>query len=282
MNMSITRIILLFSIMTLSFSVAAVPPVFNARAGISSDNTGGDDEQIFHVGAQVLASYGLSRNRIVNLTGEFSLIDNQEFDERDGQELFLEAAYSYTPKAGYKQLTYTLAVRQEETFYDDDFFDSSTTQLLFTLGQYIDDQTKILGGLTYSDRSSTDDSSSTGIFINLDYIYNQGLVFYSTLNIVDEEIDIASDDSAGRPQARLDISGHHLPSEGSGSTGSSGATGSSNTLDQSDNTWLTLGASYALTAVDTLDFSANFRNYKLSNGVKIHGTLIALNFFHRF
>ena len=234
----------------------AIPPVYTLQTGIGSDDVSGDNDTFFHVTANALFSRGLSRNSIVNLTAEVSSYHYQEVDDNSANKLFLQAEYSYTPRAGFRVPTYSVAVRQLEEYKKDSDLDASTTSLLLSVGFRIDDQSNIMGGLRFREKTSNNDTSETGFFVNFDYSPGNDWLFYTTLIVADEETEVGDSMSMG---ARI-AGKSHLPGE-PGYTGPA----SSGTSD-SDNTWFTVGASYALDSHRSIDMAYNRQTYDTQGG----------------
>ncbi len=253
----------------------AIPPAYTFQAGTGSDDVGEDSDSFLYVTGSALFSRGLSRNSIVDLRAELSSIDYSDNDDRSGEEIFLEGVYSYTPRAGFKVPTYSLGLRLLDESLGSSELDATTTSLLLYMSYPLDDRIELLGGLRFDERDSGDDSSTVGTFINVDYRLTPRWLLYSTLNLADEEVD--GSDSGG-PGASLPgvgvrgfVSGGHLPSEGGGTS----------VVSDSDNTFLTFGASYALTGLDTIEVSISNREYEL-DGDTVDGNILSLDYFHRF
>ncbi len=254
----------------------AIPPTYTFQAGTGSDDVGEDSDSFFYVTGSALFSRGLSRNSIVDLRAELSSIDYSDNSDRSGEEIFLEGVYSYTPRAGFQVPTYSLGLRVIDESLSSSDFDATTTSLLLYMSYPVDDRIEVLGGLRLDERDSSDDSSSVGTFINIDYRLTPRWLLYSTLNLADEDVDGSGSNAVGSGApggigVRGFVSGGHLPSEGGGSSVAS----------DSDNTFITLGASYALTGLDTIEFSVSQREYEL-DGDTVDGNILSLDYFHRF
>ena len=251
----------------------AIPPAYTFQAGTGSDDVGGDSDSFYYLTGSALFSHGLSRNSIVDLRAELSSIDYADNDDRSGEEIFLEGIYSYTPRAGFQVPTYSIGLRLLDESLSSNDLDSTTTSVLLYMSYPLDDRIELLGGFRLDERDSGDDSTTVGTFINLDYRLAPRWLLYTTLNLADEEIDNSSAAIAGAPGigVRGFVGGGHLPSEGGGTSVAS----------DSDNTFLTLGASYALTGLDTIEFSVSQREYKL-DGDTVDGNIVSLDYFHRF
>ena len=251
-----------------SFSGYSQPPIYTLQTGIGSDDV--IEDSFFHVTGSVLFSQGISRNSIVDYIAEISTINYQDEDDNSAEKLFLQVEYSYTPRAGFRVPTYSVALRQQEEYKDDSDFDSSTTSLLFSTSYRIDDRSHILGGIRVSEESSDDDTSETGFFVNFDYIVKNDLLLYVTLNVANEETDLGS-----RPESPFS-NRKHLPGEPGfvGPDTTSGKIGS-------DNTFLTAGASYVLGSNSSIDAAIQQQTYDTDTG-EISGSVVTFDYFYRF
>ena len=266
---------IVFAAMLLAGAPAqALPPVYTVQTGVGSDDVGGDAETFGYLTGAVLFSNGLSANSIIDLQGEISTIGFPDNDDRSGEEIFLQGTYSYTPRAGFRVPTYSAGLRHVEEFFQDDELDASTTSLILSLSYRLDDRNSLLGGLKLDSRDSSDDSDTTGYFVSYDYRYSPRVILYSTLNLADEDIE-AGGAVSGLPDtaARRFVGSGHLPSERGGAGSGSPST--------SDNTYLTLGASWALTTSDSLDLSVSREEYDTDAG-EVSGNIYSVDFFHRF
>ena len=222
----------------------------------------------------MLISKGLSRNSIIDLLGEISSIGYTDNSDRSGEEIFLQGTYSYTPKAGFRVPTYSLGLRQREEYRSADALDASTTTLILSMFFRLDDRSSVRGGLKFANRDSSDDSETSSVFANYDYRYTPRWLFYTTLNLADENIDpnpAGPVAAAPAPVARSFFASSHLPSEG----------GNIAAPDESDNTFLAIGASYVIDSVNTLELSVDRREYDTPAG-EIAGNVYSVDFFHRF
>ena len=263
-------------IMLLPSYAFAVPPAYTFQTGVGSDDISGDADSFYYLTGSALLSKGLSRNSIVDLLGEVTTIDYSDDSDRSGEELFLQGTYSYTPRAGFRVPTYSLGLRHREEYLSEDTLDASTTTLILSMAYRLNDRGSVFGGLKFGERDSSDDSDTTSVFVSFDYRYTPRWLLYTTLNLADEEIDAGTGGPiAGIPanSARSFIGGGHLPSEG-GSAAASAA-------DESDNTFVTLGASFVINSVNTLDLSLNRSEYETSSG-DVTGNIYSVDFFHRF
>lgn len=264
----------------LSVPVAqAIPPVYTLQSGIGSDDVIGDNESFFHITANALVSHGLSRHSITNFIAEVSTYHYEE-DDNSANKLFLQGEYSYTPRAGFRVPTYSIAIRQLEEYKKDSDQDASTTSLILSLAFRVDDKSNLVGGLKFSEKSSAQDTTETAYFISLDYLLSDQWLLYTTLTVADEDIDVSSTTTtSARPvSGRLAAMGHIGPSvSGPTSSSSSSSTSSIN----SDNNAITVGASYAIDGQNSLDMAINNRSYETDNN-KLEGTVITLDYFYRF
>ena len=260
---------------TLLFSTAAlaIPPIYTFQTGLGTDDVGGSSDNSIYVTGAALLSHGLSSNTNVDLRAEISTIEWNDNDDRSGEELFLESIYNYTPGSGFQVSTYSIGLRYLEKFASGSEFDASTLSLLMYVSYRIDDRTNILGGLKFSDRD-TNDEITNSYFVTVDFRVDSRWLLYSTLNIVDEDIDSDSpgcSSSAPGIAVRSEFApNHHL------CTVSDAAV-----YDETDSSYITLGASYVLTSFDTLAMSISHREYDTSAGT-IDGDVISFDYFHRF
>lgn len=255
----------------------AIPPVYTLQTGIGSDDVSGESDTFYHVTGSALFSQGLSRNSIIDYIVELSSYNYQDNDNNSDENIFLQAEYSYTPRAGFSVPTYSAALRQEEEFKDNSEFDASTTSLLFSVSYRIDSQSNVLGGLRFRERASKNDTSETGYFINFDYLAGNRWVLYATLIVAQEETDVDLS-AASRVGSKSHLPGEpgFVPPSGSGSV-----LGSDFLTVDSDNSWVTLGASYGLNGNSSIDMSIEQQTYDTDNG-KIDGNVITFDYFYRF
>ncbi len=277
------RIMMASALALLSTAAHGVRPIYTVQTGIGNEDFEGDSQNFYYLTGSALFSEGLSPNSIVDLLGEITTIEFSEEDELSGEEIFLQGTYSYTPRAGFRVPTYSLGLRYEEEFTDDDAFESDMTTLLASVSYRMNDRTAVLGGLKYSERKASDDSDIEGLFFNLDYRFTPRWLLYGTLSLEEEEVDLGASTASPRPLARgLDfVGGHHLPSEGGAVGAGAGGTGSGSIGEDFDNTIITLGASFKIDALNTLDFSVEHAEYESSAGTDT-GDTYSIDFFHRF
>ena len=270
-----TRIMIAATALLLSSNSLAVPPTYTFQTGLGNDDVGDNSDSFYYLTGSALLSKGLSRNSIVDLRAELSTIDYSDNSDRSGEEIFVEGIYSYTPRAGFRVPTYSLGLRHLEEVLSSNDLDASTTTLLLYLSYRLNDRSSVLGGMQLGDRNSSDDSETTSYFVSYDYRFTPKWLLYTTLNLADEEIEAGSGGASSTGPniaVRSFFSGGHLPSEGGGS-GSVGG--------DSDNTFITVGASYVIDSVNTLDLSLNRREYDTSAGT-VSGNVYSVDFFHRF
>ncbi len=281
---TVTRITLASALALLATTAQAVKPIYGLQTGIENEDFEGDSETLYYLTGSALLSQGLSPNSIVNIQGELTLNEYSDNDDESGEEIFVEATYSYTPRAGYRVPTYSLGLRYEEEFTDDEDFESDETTLLVSVSYRLNDRTFVLGGLKYGERNANIDSDTTGIFFNLDYSLTQSWLVYTTLSFEEEEFTVGSSASSPRPATagRSFIGGHHedeLIDTGGGGGGGGGG-GRSRTVDF-DNTIVKIGANYRINAHNFLDFSYEYAEYDASGGTDT-GDTFSIDFFHRF
>ncbi len=255
--------------------VHAIPPAYTFQAGTGSDDVGEDSDSFYYLTGSALFSRGMTRYSIIDLRAELSSKEYSDNDDKSGEEIFLEGIFSYTPRAGFQVPTYSVGLRVIEESLSSSSLDATTASLLLYMSYPLDDRIELLGGLRFDERDSSDDSSSVGTFINIDYRLTTKWLLYSTLNLADEEIDDSDSGAVGSGSPGIGVrgfvSGGHLPSEG----------GSTSVASDSNNTFFTLGASYALTGLDTIELSVSHREYEL-DGTTVDGDILSLDYFHRF
>ena len=155
---TVMRITIASALALLATTVQAVKPIYTLQTGAGNEDFEGDSENFYYLTGSALFSQGLSPNSIVDLLGEITTIEFSEDDEHSGEEIFLQGSYSYTPRAGFRVPTYSLGLRYEEEFTDDDDFESDMTTVLASVSYRMNDRTSVLGGLKYSERNASDDS----------------------------------------------------------------------------------------------------------------------------
>jgi len=261
--------------LTMLFSAAAlsIPPTYVFQAGLGYDDVGDADDNFIYVTGSALISQSLSRNEILNYRAELSSYDYSENDDRSGEEVFLEGIYSYTPKSGFQVPTYSLGLRYLERFTSGSAFDASTLSLLMYVSYRIDDRSNIIGGLNFSDRDTSNDITNS-YFVTVDFLLNPRWVLYSTLNIADGNIDSDSPDCSSLTPG-IAVRSEFAPDHPRCAVGDAAA------YDESGSSYITFGASYVLSSLDTLAMSFSNREYDTSAGT-IDGNVLSLDFFHRF
>ena len=257
------RSIVASAILLLSSNLYAVPPIYTLQTGLGGTDIGNDTDSYYYLTGSVLISKGLSHNGIADLQAEISSYDYADNDDLSGEELFLQAIYSYTPRAGFRVPTYSFGLRHLEEYLSDDEIDASTTTLILSMSYRLNDRSSLRGGVKAGERDSGDDSDATDYFINFDYRYTPEWLLYTNLGAGD-----------GAFTARSYCSGAYGSSYGSNWNWNTSA-------DDCDNTYLTLGASYSINALNSLDMSLNRYEYDTPSG-DITGNVYSVDFFHRF
>ena len=212
----------------------------------------------------VLKSKALSNNSIVDLQAEVSTYEYADNNDLSGEELFLQATYSYTPRAGFRVPTYSLGLRHLEEYLPDDDMDASTTILIVSISNRLNDRSSLSGGIKSGTRDAGDNSDVTAYFVNYDYRYSPQWLIYTTLGA--EE---------GAFTARSYCSGAYGSSYGPRSRRWDASP------DDCDNTFVTLGASHVINAFNSLDLSLSYHDYEIPSG-SITGNVYSVDFFHRF
>lgn len=260
------RSIFASSILLLSTSLHAMPPVYTIQGGIGGTDIGRKTDNYYYLTGSVLGSRGISRKAILDLQAEISTYDYDDNDDLDGEELFLQATYSYTPRAGFQVPTYALGLRHTEEYLSGDDMDASTTTLLISMSYRLNDRSKLTGGLKSGQRDASSDSDPKGYFINYDYRYSPEWLLYSTLG-----------GGEGAFTVRSFCSGAYR-----GNYGYRYRTWNANrSPDDCDDLYLTLGGSYVIDAVNSLDLSVSHHEYDLPGG-DLSGNFYSVDFFHRF
>lgn len=250
------------AILLLSSNLYAAPPVYTLQAGIGGTDIDNNSDSYFYLTGATLFSKGLSRNAIVDLQAEISSYDYADNDDLSGEELFLQVTYAYTPRAGFRVPTYSIALRHLEEYLSDDAMDASTTSLILSMSYRLNDRSSLRGGLKAGKRDAADNSDPTGYFINFDYRYAPEWLLYTNLGAGD-----------GAFNARSYCSGAYGSSYGSWNWNTS--------ADDCDNIYVTLGASFSINALNSLDLSVNRYDYDTPSG-EISGNVYSVDFFHRF
>ncbi len=277
---TVMRITIASALALMSTTVMAVKPIYTVQIEAGNEEFEGDSQNFYSLTGAALFSAGLSPNSIVDLLGEISVIEFSEKDELSGEQIFLQSTYSFTPRAGFRVPTYSVGLRYEEEFTDDEDFESDTATVLASVSYRVNDRTTVLGGLKYSERNANEDSDIEGLFFNLDYRYTPRWLLYGTLTLEEEQVSLGTgttNATSPRPAARGRgfIGANHLPSEG-GAVG----IGDASSVDF-DNTIVRLGAIFRIDAFNTLDFSAEHAEYESSAGTDT-GDTYSINLFHRF
>lgn len=270
--------VIVAGLLLVSAASQAVPPSYTFQTGIGTDDISGSTDSFYYVTGSGQFFKALSRNSITHFLGEITTQEYQDDSDRSGEEIFLQAKYSYTPRAGFSVPTYSAAIRYEQEFLDDSDLEASTATLILSAFIRIDDQTDLRGGLKLGDSSSeAHDVSSTGLFISADFRLSPRWIAYGTLDIEEEDIDFENSNTTipGRSKsaAKSIAARTHLP-------GQSNST-STSTSSTSDNTFYTIGANYAINSSNTIDMSISRREYDTSTGETV-GNEFALDYFYRF
>lgn len=268
-------------VMLASTSLWALSPIYTVQTGLGSVAIDDESDSYHYLTGAALLSTGVGNNSLIDLQGEVSTWNYSDDDHLDSEEIFLQGTYSYTPTAGFRVPTYSLALRYLEEFGAEDALDASTVTLILSLAYRIDDRTSIRGGVKFGDRDSESeiDSDIFGYFVNLDLIYSENLLFYTTVGL-DE----------GAENNRSYCSGAYLGESNSanrqpGSIRNRQHFQNSNREDafsgECDNTYFVLGANYALNANHSFDASATFQDYDTPVG-SLDVEIYAIDYFYRF
>lgn len=255
-----------------SSNLWALSPVYTVQTGLGSQDIGDETDSFYYLTGAALFSKEISSNSIFDLQAEVSSYEYSDNDDLSSEEIFLQGTYSFTPKAGFRVATYSIALRYLDEFAAHDEFDASTLTLILSMSFRIDDRTSILGGVSAGERDTDAniDSDVFGYFISLDFLYSPSLLFYSTLGV--EE---------GAATIRSYCSGAYYGSAGTRDRNRYHSTQRSATLGDCDNRYLTLGANYSINSSNTLDFSASFHDYDTPLG-SVDGEIYSIDYFYRF
>jgi len=254
------------TLLLLSSSVCALPPLYKLQAGVGGTDVGPDTDNFYYLTGSMLYSNGVSKNAIVDLQAEVSTYEYSDNNDLDSEEIFLQAGYSYTPRAGFRVPTYSVALRHLEEFLPDGDMDASTTSLILSLSYRLNDRASLLGGIKAGERDAESNTDVESLFINYDYRLTPEWLLYTTL-----------ESGEGAATARSYCSGAY------GSPESSYYASSRWDSDMSDcdTTSLTLGASRVLDAFNSLDMSISHQVYDIGSN-EIDGNVYSVDFFHRF
>ncbi len=256
------RLIAGSAILLLSSNLYAVPPVYTLQTGLGGTDIENESDSYFYLTGATLISKGLSRNAIVDFQAEISAYDYADNNDLSGEELFLQGTYSYTPRAGFRVPTYSIALRHLEEYLSEDAMDASTTSLILSMSYRLNDRSSLRGGLKSGRRDAADDSDASSYFINFDYRYTPELLLYTNLGAGD-----------GAFTARSYCSGAYGSGYGNWNWNTS--------AEDCDNTFVTFGASFAINALNSLDLSVNRYDYDTPSG-EVTGNVYSVDFFHRF
>ena len=203
---------------------------------------------------------------MLDLEAEIAAYDYSDDDNLDSEELFLQAGLSYTPRAGYRVPTYSLALRQLEEFLSDDMMDASTTTVILSLSYRLNDRSSLLGGIKLGERDTdAGDSDVESLFVNYDYRISPEWQLYTTLET-----------GEGASTARSYCSGVYAAGRGAGPSWRWDGN-----VDDCDATSLTVGASYVINAFNSLDLSFGHQEYDFRSG-DTDGNVYSVDYFHRF
>lgn len=262
------RSIVASTILLLSSNLCAMPPVYTLQGGIGGTDIGRNTDNYYYLTGSVLGSRELSRKGILDLQAEISTYDYDDNRNLDGEELFLQATYSYTPRAGFRVPTYALGLRHTEEYLSGDDMDASTTTLIVSMSYRVNDRSKLTGGLKSGQRDASRDSDPSGYFVNYDYRYTPEWLLYTTLG-----------GSAGAFTARSYCSDAYGAGYGNRNWGRNW--NSKQSPDDCDDLYLTLGGSYVINTGNSLDLSVSHHEYDFPAG-DLSGNIYSVDYFHRF
>ncbi len=263
---------------SLSLTANATETVTTLQVSLGNEEIGSDfDDTFTQLTASVHRSLGLTRNSVFHLSADLYTRSYSDNEDKDYDGILGEVIYSYVPTGGFTKPVYSAGLRYE-TQSSDNFeqdFDEITLILATTLR--IDDITSVTAGFEIIEKSLEDsDSDILGLFVNTDFRINDQFLWYVNLKFQDEdnEADSSAIASAAPSLALRDaFAGGHLPSEISVGTPD---------LPSSDNTYITIGINYALSAKHTIDLSLESTEYALSGDTEIEGDVISLDYFYKF
>lgn len=258
------RPIVAASMLLLSTNLLALPPIYKLQGGMGSTDVGPGTDEFYYLTGAMLYSNGVSENSLIDLQAEISSYDYADTRNLDGEEVFLQAGYSYTPRAGYRVPTYTLALRHLEEFLADDDMDASTTLLILSMSYRLNDRSILLGGIKAGERDEQRSSDVESLFVNYDYRLSPDWLLYTT-----------AEAGEGAANARSYCSGAYRGPGGRWDSRWDGA------LDDCDFSSLTLGASYVVNAFNNIDFSLSRQEYDFGS-LDVDGNVYSVDFFHRF
>ncbi len=250
------------AILLLSSNLYALPPIYTLQAGVGGTDIDNESDSYYYLTGSMLFSKGLSENSIVDLQAEISSYDYADNNNLSSEELFLQATYSYTPRAGFRVPTYSLGLRHLEEFLARDSMDASTTTLILSMSYRLNDRSSLLGGIKAGTRDAADNSDPSSYFVNFDYRYSPEWLLYTTLGV-----------GEGAFTARSYCSGVYRSGNGNWNWNA--------WSDDCDDTFVTLGASHGINAFNSLDLSVGYHEYDTSSG-DFTGNVYSVDFFHRF
>ncbi len=258
------RSIVASALLLFSFNLHAIAPIYTLQGGLGGTDFDDDSDSYYYLTGSMLYSRALSNNSIVDLQAEISSYEYDDNENLSSEELFLQATYNYTPRAGYRVPTYSIGLRHLEEYLQRDSMDASTTTLILSMAYRVNDRSSLLGGIKAATRDSADDSDPTSYFINFDYRYTPEWLLYTTLGVGEGAFNTRSYCS-GAYQSGQDYWNWNWNAWS----------------DDCDNTFITLGASHAFNAFNSLDLSLGYYEYDTSSG-DYTGNVYSVDFFHRF
>lgn len=267
-----TRSIIAAVTLLASSNLWALSPIFTVQTGLGSQDIWDETDSFYYLTGAALLSKEITSNSIFDLQAEVSSYEYSDNEDISSEEIFLQGTYSFTPKAGFRVPTYSIALRYLDEFAAHDEFDASTLTLILSLSFRIDDRTSILGGVSAGERDTDAniDSDVSSYFVNLDFLYSPSLLFYSTLGVEEGAATIRSYCSGAYYGGTSTMSRNRFHTTRQGAT-----------LDDCDNRYLTLGANYSINSSNTLDFSASFHDYDTPIG-SFDGEIYSVDYFYRF
>ena len=265
-----TRSIVALAALLASSNLFALSPVYIFQTGLGSVDIWKDSDSYYYLTGAGLFSKALSDNSIFDLQAEISTYEYSDNEGLSSEEIFLQGTYSYTPRAGFRVPTYSIAVRYLEEFVEEDRFDASTLTMILSIDYRIDDRTSIRGGLKAGERD-TDldiDSDIGGYFVNLDFLYSPEFLLYTTVGLDEGAATVRSYCSGGYAAGNKNRDDNWWDRWAS-------------RYDDCENLYLALGANYTINSSNTLDFSATYYDYDASFA-SFDGFIYAIDYFYRF
>ena len=258
--------------LTTAPTLSALSPIYSVQTGLGGIDIWDETDSFYYLTGAVQLSEGLGNHSLIDLQGEISTWDYTDEDNLDSEEIFLQATYSYTPSAGFRVPTYSLALRYLEEFGAEDEFDASTVTLILGIAYRFDDRTTLRGGLKAGDRDSDSeiDSDIAGYFVSLDLSYSESLLFYTTVGL-----------NEGAENIRSYCSGAYYEGDPGGRWNGGRWDSNAEWSGDCENTYLTLGANYVINANHSFDVSASYQDYDTPAG-SFDGQIYAIDYFFRF